>query len=67
MVASDRFDVAYAFSVENPTAGAAAATQLSDLPDMFTAFREQLGLRLDAQETTVDVAVIDAVEQPAAN
>jgi uncharacterized protein (TIGR03435 family) len=48
-----KFDVEYAFSVENPTAGATATTQLSDLPDMFTAFREQLGLRLDAQENAV--------------
>lgn len=62
-----KFDVEYAFSVENPIAGAAATTQISDLPDMFTAFREQLGLRLDAQENPVDVLVIDTVEQPTAN
>jgi uncharacterized protein (TIGR03435 family) len=62
-----KFDVEYAFSVENPTAGAASTTQLSDLPDIFTAFREQLGLRLDAQENPVDVLIIDTVEQPTAN
>lgn len=62
-----KFDVEYAFSVENPSAGPAATTQLADLPDMFTAFQEQLGLKLDAQRNLVDVLVIDAVEQPTAN
>jgi uncharacterized protein (TIGR03435 family) len=61
------FDIEYAFSMENPTADTRATTQLADLPDMFTAFREQLGLKLDAQENPVDVMVIDAVEQPTAN
>jgi uncharacterized protein (TIGR03435 family) len=34
---------------------------------MVTAFREQLGLRLDAQENAVDVVVIENVKQPKAN
>jgi uncharacterized protein (TIGR03435 family) len=61
------FDVEYAFSVENPTVGAAAPAQPADLPDMFTALQEQIGLKLDAQRNPVDVVVIDAVEQPTAN
>ncbi len=36
-------------------------------PSIFTAVREQLGLRLDAQLGPVDVLVIDAVQFPAEN
>jgi uncharacterized protein (TIGR03435 family) len=62
-----KLDIEYAFSMENPSAGPAATTQLADLPDMFTAFQEQLGLKLDAQQNPVDVMVIDVAEQPTAN
>ena len=34
---------------------------------MFTAFQEQLGLKLDAEKNPVDVVAIDAVAQPTAN
>jgi uncharacterized protein (TIGR03435 family) len=37
----------------------------SDAPSMFTAVREQLGLRLVAAKPTVDVYVINAAERPA--
>jgi len=33
-------------------------------PPMFTALREQLGLKLDAQRCRADVWVIDAVSEP---
>jgi uncharacterized protein (TIGR03435 family) len=36
-------------------------------PDIFAAFQEQLGLRLQAAKTPVDVMVIDRVEKPGAN
>jgi uncharacterized protein (TIGR03435 family) len=36
-------------------------------PSIFTAMREQLGLRLDAGHSPVDVVVIDQVHQPTAN
>jgi uncharacterized protein (TIGR03435 family) len=36
-------------------------------PDMFTAFQEQLGLKLDAARAPVEVLVIDRVEKPSAN
>ena len=35
-----------------------------DRPTIFTAVREQLGLRLDAEENPLDVLVIDAIERP---
>jgi uncharacterized protein (TIGR03435 family) len=34
-------------------------------PDLFTALREQLGIKLDAVKGPVDVFVIDSVERPA--
>jgi uncharacterized protein (TIGR03435 family) len=36
-------------------------------PGFFTAVREQLGLRFEAAKASVDVLVIDHVEQPSAN
>ena len=38
-----------------------------DAPDLFTALREQLGLRLESQTIPVDALVIDAVEAPTTN
>ncbi|WP_263355901.1 TIGR03435 family protein [Acidicapsa ligni] len=36
-------------------------------PSLFTALQEQLGLKLEPRKTTVDVIVIDHIEQPSAN
>jgi uncharacterized protein (TIGR03435 family) len=36
-------------------------------PDLFTAFQQQLGLRLQSTKAPVDVLVIDHVEKPSAN
>jgi uncharacterized protein (TIGR03435 family) len=36
-------------------------------PDLFTAFQEQLGLKLEATRAPVDVLVSDHVEKPSAN
>lgn len=51
-----------------PSAMAAAAADNPDAPpDIFTAFQQQLGLRLDSVRASVDVMVIDKVERPGAN
>jgi uncharacterized protein (TIGR03435 family) len=43
-------------------------TEASDSsPNLFAAIQEQLGLKLDAQKTSVDVIAIDHVEKPSAN
>ena len=36
-------------------------------PDIFTAFQQQLGLKLESTKAMVDVMVIDKVEKPSAN
>jgi uncharacterized protein (TIGR03435 family) len=44
-----------------------AATSDSDVPDLFTALREQLGLRLQSQRGPVERLIIDRAERPSAN
>jgi len=56
-----RFDMDLEFSPMAATAGAESG------PGLFTALKEQLGLRLDSQSGPVDVHVIDAVEMPTEN
>lgn len=36
-------------------------------PPMFTAIKEQLGLKFEPVKTAVDVMVVDHIEQPSAN
>ena len=38
-----------------------------DLPTIFTALQNQLGLRLESAKTPVDILVIDHVEKPSAD
>jgi len=49
-----------------PGLGAAAGTttQTSELPSVFTAVQEQLGLRLVSSRAPVEVLVIDRIERP---
>lgn len=50
-------------------AGRPAAPQNddSDAPDLFTAFQQQLGLKLQSTRSAADVLVIDRAEKPSAN
>jgi uncharacterized protein (TIGR03435 family) len=46
---------------------AAAAAANDGLPDLFTAFQEQLGLKLEATKAPATVLVIDKVSKPSEN
>jgi uncharacterized protein (TIGR03435 family) len=45
----------------------ASKAQADGLPDLFTAFQEQLGLKLTATKSLVDVMVIDTLSRPSEN
>jgi uncharacterized protein (TIGR03435 family) len=51
----------------NPPKLPLATENTEAAPNLFTAFQEQLGLKLDAQKTQVDVIAIDHVEKASAN
>jgi uncharacterized protein (TIGR03435 family) len=42
-------------------------SDVPDAPDLFAAMQQQLGLKLSAEKTQVDVLVIDHVEKPSPN
>jgi uncharacterized protein (TIGR03435 family) len=44
-----------------------AAAVADSLPDLFTAFQEQLGLKLNATKAPADVLVVDRVSKPSRN
>ena len=55
----------YAFALKFAPVGAANADL--DRPELVTALREQLGLRLEATRAPIDVLVVDSVERPTPN
>jgi len=46
---------------------AAVSTSADTLPDMFTAFQEQLGLKLNTTKAPANVLMIDNVSKPSEN
>ena len=44
-----------------------AADNPDAAPDLFTAFQQQLGLKLEPTKAPIDVMVIDKVEKPSEN
>lgn len=63
---SGRFDIEYSYA-QPPSASSSGAAPDSNLPSLFVALEEQLGLKLEARRTAVPVLVIDSVERPAPN
>jgi uncharacterized protein (TIGR03435 family) len=68
---SGRYDVALNWTVDDFQAahlsGFPAPVDRVEVPDLFTAIQEQLGLRLESTKGSVDVMVIDRVERPTEN
>ncbi len=59
-----QFEIHLQFSMENP---AAPGSTVPDLPDLFQAVQDQLGLKLVPAKGPVDVLVIDHIERPTEN
>jgi uncharacterized protein (TIGR03435 family) len=69
---SERYDFTLTFTPDAPQAALIgvpppAADNPDAAPDLFTAFQQQLGLRLESTNAPVDVMVIDKVEKPSEN
>ncbi len=72
---TDQYDFVIVWTPDDVTAAAAAAAaptlspgDRADLPpDLATAFQQQLGLRLDATKTPIEVLVIDKAQKPSDN
>jgi uncharacterized protein (TIGR03435 family) len=57
-----------ASSGASPSGGTSTAPETTEsFPDLFQAFQQQLGLKLDAEKTAVDVIAIDHVDKVSAN
>jgi uncharacterized protein (TIGR03435 family) len=65
------FDLDLAYATEYPAAGPGPPNGLPppslDAPSIFTAVREQLGLRLESTRSPLDVLVVDHAEKPIEN
>jgi len=57
------YDMELRFAPEGPLPPAAPPAD-PDAPSIFTALREQLGLRLDGRRGPVEVLVVDSIERP---
>ena len=55
------------FNGHPPALASKGDTTAEASPSLFEAVQQQLGLKLEAQKTAVDVLVIDKVEKPSAN
>ena len=70
---SERYDCTVTFTLDPAQAArlgappTPAAENPDAAPDLFTAFQQQLGLKLEPTRASVDVMVIDKVEKPSEN
>jgi uncharacterized protein (TIGR03435 family) len=68
---TDRYDFTLEWRPDDPQSGGPNAPALpqnvEDRPDMLTAMRQQLGLKVESGKAPVEVLVIDKVTKPTAN
>jgi uncharacterized protein (TIGR03435 family) len=64
---SARYDLTLKWTPDEPQPGDERRADNAAPPDLFTAFQQQLGLKLESTKAPVDVLVIDRVEKPSAN
>jgi uncharacterized protein (TIGR03435 family) len=62
-----RYDFVLQWSPDEAAGESPAATGAEQLPTLFTALQEQLGLKLDSTKGPVDTIVVDKVEMPSEN
>ena len=61
------YDFTLRWTPDDPGAGPASADNNAQWPSLFTALKEQLGLRLTQAKQPIDVIVVDSVEMPSEN
>jgi uncharacterized protein (TIGR03435 family) len=68
---TDRYDFVLEFKPDGPAAAGPNAPALppgvEDRPDLFTALRQQAGLKVESGKANVEVLVIDEVKKPSEN
>jgi uncharacterized protein (TIGR03435 family) len=64
---SGTFDFDLTWNPDDSQFGGRFTVESSSLPDLFTAVREQIGLRLKPAKVSADLIVIDRAERPADN
>ena len=61
------FELRYGRDLAGPAAGAANEASPGDAPSIFTAVREQLGLRLVPQKLPIEILKVERAERPSEN
>ncbi len=71
---TDRFDFTLRYTPDAsarltnvPEALPSRTTDADTLPDLFTAFQQQLGLKLESTRAPVDVVIVDKIDHPSDN